>query len=143
VGINDFGDITMSKIPSELKYTESHEWARLEEESNGIVTVGITDHAQGLLGDVVYIELPEIDSEIQIDDEIGVIESVKAASDIFSPVSGTVVEINEALSLSPQLVNSDPYGAGWLFRVEIDDEDELKELLDSKAYEKQVAAEEH
>lgn len=133
----------MSKIPSELKYTESHEWARLEEESNGIVTVGITDHAQGLLGDVVYIELPEIDSEIQIDDEIGVIESVKAASDIFSPVSGTVVEINEALSLSPQLVNSDPYGAGWLFRVEIDDEDELKELLDSKAYEKQVAAEEH
>jgi glycine cleavage system H protein len=133
----------MSKIPNELRYTESHEWARLEEESNGIVTVGITDHAQGLLGDVVYIELPEIDSEIQIDDEIGVIESVKAASDIFSPVSGTVVEINEALSLSPQLVNSDPYGAGWLFRVEIDDEDELKELLDSKEYEKQVASEEH
>jgi glycine cleavage system H protein len=133
----------MSKIPSNLKYTESHEWARLEEDSNGIVTIGITDHAQALLGDVVYIELPEIDSEIHMDDEIGVVESVKAASDIFSPVTGTVVEINDMLGTSPQLINSDPYGAGWLFRVEIDDEDELNELLDSKAYEKQVASEEH
>jgi glycine cleavage system H protein len=131
----------MSQIPSELKYTKSHEWARLDED--GTITVGITDHAQGLLGDIVFIELPELDIEITAGAETGVIESVKAASDIYTPISGTVVAINEALTDSPQLVNSDPYGGGWLFRLQPDDESELEELLTADDYTEQVAAEEH
>ncbi len=131
----------MSQIPTDLKYTETHEWVRIDDE--GVATVGITDHAQGLLGDVVYIELPEIDSEINSEDEIGVVESVKAAADVYSPLGGTVVEINEALAGAPQLINTDPYGEGWLFRIQVDDEDELKELLDADHYAETVAAEEH
>lgn len=131
----------MSNIPHDLKYTASHEWARLEDD--GSVTVGITDHAQGLLGDVVFVELPEIDAEIEADAEAGVVESVKAASDIYMPISGTVVAINETLVDKPELVNSDPYGAGWMFRVQPLDEEDLNELLDADEYSEQVANEEH
>lgn len=131
----------MSQIPSELKYTKSHEWARLDDD--GTITIGITDHAQGLLGDIVFVELPEVDIEIAAGAETGVIESVKAASDIYTPVSGTVVAVNETLAESPQLVNSDPYGEGWLFRLQPDDENEMEELLTADDYTEQVAAEEH
>ena len=102
----------MSLIPGELKYLSSHEWVRLEEDG-ATVTVGITDHAQDLLGDVVFVELPDVDATIAAGEEAGVVESVKAASDIFSPVSGTVLEINEGLEESPEMVNSDPYDDGW------------------------------
>ena len=114
----------MSTIPGELKYLASHEWVRLEED--GVtVTVGITDHAQDLLGDVVFVELPELDSIIEAAEEAGVVESVKAASDIFSPVGGTVVEINESLEESPEFVNSDPYDDGWFFKIKISDNRQL------------------
>ncbi len=132
----------MSNIPSELKYLPSHEWARLEED--GVtVTVGITDHAQDLLGDVVFVELPEVGSEISAGEEAGVVESVKAASDIFSPVGGEVVEINEDLEESPELVNSDPYDDGWFFKVKITDAEELSGLLDAEAYAEACEAEDH
>lgn len=131
----------MSNIPSELKYTSSHEWARLEED--GSVTVGVTDHAQGLLGDVVFIELPEIDAEIEAGAEAGVVESVKAASDIYIPISGTITAINEDLTEKPELINSDPYGAGWMFRIQPLDEEDMNELMDAEDYAEQVASEEH
>jgi glycine cleavage system H protein len=131
----------MSQIPDDLKYTASHEWVRREED--GVVAVGITDHAQGLLGDVVYLELPEVDSEVSAKEEAGVIESVKAASDIYAPVGGTIIAVNEALLDAPERVNSDPYGEGWLFQIQLDDESELDKLLDAKGYADQVAAEEH
>ena len=122
----------MSNIPSELKYATSHEWVRLE--SDGIVTVGITEHAQGLLGDMVFVELPDIDDSISTGDDVAVAESVKAASDIYAPVSGTVVAINEELEDSPELVNSDAFGEGWLFKVKLDDASELENLLDAEGY---------
>lgn len=131
----------MSQIPDQLKYASSHEWARLD--SDGYVTVGITDHAQALLGDIVFIELPEPDQEVNAGGEAGVVESVKAASDIYSPISGTIVTINQALSDAPERVNSDPYGEGWLFRVQPSDESELEKLLGAESYAKQVAAEGH
>lgn len=131
----------MSQIPSELKYLPSHEWARLE--SDGVtVTIGITDHAQELLGDVVFVELPEVGEELAAGDEAGVVESVKAASDIFAPVGGEVIEINEALEDSPELVNSDPYDDGWFFKVRISDRSELLQLMDADAYEEMCASEE-
>ncbi len=122
----------MSNIPSELKYTESHEWVRDNED--GTVTVGISDHAQALLGDLVHIELPEVDAEFGAGDGIAVAESVKAASDIYAPLSGVVVEINEAVLDSPELVNSDPYGDGWLFMLRIEDVDMLENLMDAVTY---------
>lgn len=122
----------MSNIPSELKYATSHEWVRVE--SDGIVTVGITEHAQGLLGDMVFVELPDVDDAISTGDDVAVAESVKAASDIYAPVSGTVVEINEELEDSPELVNSDAFGEGWLFKVKLDDASELENLLDAEGY---------
>ncbi|TMM41967.1 glycine cleavage system protein GcvH [Colwellia ponticola] len=122
----------MSNIPSELKYATSHEWVRVE--SDGIVTVGITEHAQGLLGDMVFVELPDVDDSISTGDDVAVAESVKAASDIYAPVSGTVVEINEELEDSPELVNSDAFGEGWLFKVKLDDASELDNLLDAEGY---------
>jgi len=132
----------MSIIPGELRYLSSHEWVRLEED--GVTaTVGITDHAQDLLGDVVFVELPEVDAVIAAGDEAGVVESVKAASDIFSPVSGTVIEINEALEDSPELVNSDPYDDGWFFKVRISDADELSTLLGAEEYAEVCEADEH
>ncbi len=123
----------MSDIPSELRYSESHEWARIEDD--GSVIIGITDHAQSLLGDLVYVELPELEINIKNGDEAGVVESVKAASDIYSPLSGEVVAVNEALADAPELVNSDPYGGGWLFKIQPVDESELTDLLDADGYE--------
>lgn len=123
----------MSNIPSELKYTASHEWVRDNED--GTVTVGITDHAQELLGDLVHIELPEIDAEFGAEDGIAVAESVKAASDIYAPLAGTVTEVNEALLDSPELVNSDPYGDGWMFTMHIGDAGMMAGLMDAEAYE--------
>jgi glycine cleavage system H protein len=131
----------MNNLPTNLKYSETHEWARVDEE--GIVTIGITDHAQGLLGDVVFLELPEVDAEVNAGDEVGVIESVKAASDLYSPVSGTVIAVNDGLEGDPALVNSDPYGEGWLFRVQMVEEEELDQLMDAKKYAVQVASEGH
>ena len=122
----------MSNIPSELKYTATHEWVR--NDGNGIVTVGITEHAQDLLGDMVFVELPDVDDEITTGDDVAVAESVKAASDIYAPVTGTVVEINENLEDSPELVNADAFGDGWLFKVKLADEGELNSLLDADAY---------
>jgi glycine cleavage system H protein len=122
----------MSNIPSELKYVTSHEWVR--EEGDNIVTVGITEHAQELLGDMVFVELPEVDDAISTGDDVAVAESVKAASDIYAPVSGTVIEVNEELEDSPELVNSDAFGEGWLFKVKLDDAGELDNLLDAEGY---------
>lgn len=122
----------MSNIPSELKYIASHEWVRLEED--GKVTIGITEHAQELLGDIVYVELPEIGSELGQEDTAGVVESVKAASDIYSPVSGKVVEVNEELVATPELANSSPYEAGWFFVIEPSNPEELTKLLTATEY---------
>ncbi|NQZ24603.1 MAG: glycine cleavage system protein GcvH [Colwellia sp.] len=122
----------MSNIPSELKYATSHEWVR--NEGNGVVTVGITEHAQGLLGDMVFVELPDVDDEISTGDDVAVAESVKAASDIYAPISGKVIEVNEDLDDSPELVNSDAFGAGWLFKVQLDDAADLDALLDAEGY---------
>lgn len=132
----------MSNIPRELRYLSSHEWVRLEEDGQ-TATIGITDHAQDLLGDVVFVELPELDSVISAGDEAGVVESVKAASDIFSPVSGTVIEINEALEDSPELVNSDPYDDGWFFKIKLSDVDEFDTLLGADEYAEVCESEEH
>ncbi|CAI8855770.1 glycine cleavage system H protein [Pseudomonas sp. IT-347P] len=121
----------MSEIPAELRFAESHEWARLE--ADGTVTVGISDHAQEALGDVVFVELTEVGKVFAAGDQSGVVESVKAASDIYSPVSGEVIAINEELSGSPELLNSDPYGA-WIFKLKPSDKAELDKLLDAAAY---------
>ena len=121
----------MSALPNELKYASSHEWARLE---GDIVTVGITDHAQDALGDVVYVELPEIGDTIHAGDEAGVVESVKAASDIYAPVTGEVIEINEDLEDAPETINSDAYNDGWFFKLKIADAAELDDLLDAEGY---------
>ena len=122
----------MSEMPSELKYARTHEWARLEDD--GTVTVGITDHAQHALGDVVFVELPEVGADITAGSEAGVVESVKAASDIYAPVSGEVIAINEKLVDVPETINGDPYGDGWFFRLRPSDEAELEELLDAEGY---------
>ncbi|RNL61813.1 glycine cleavage system protein GcvH [Zhongshania marina] len=125
----------MSNTPSELKYASSHEWARLE--SDGTVTVGISYHAQNALGDVVFIELPEVGAEYSQGDEVAVVESVKAASDIYAPVSGEIIEVNEALDESPETVNEYPYSDGWFFRMQPSDLSELDNLLDAEAYDEQ------
>jgi glycine cleavage system H protein len=122
----------MSQAPGELKYAKSHEWARLEED--GTVTVGISDHAQDALGDVVFVELPEEGAELAAGDEAGVVESVKAASDIYAPVGGTVIAVNGELEETPETVNSDPYNDGWFFRLKPTDSGELAQLLDAEAY---------
>lgn len=121
----------MSNTPEELKYAASHEWARLE---GDIVTVGISDHAQDALGDLVYVELPNVGDAVQAGDEAGVVESVKAASDIYAPVSGEIVEVNETLIDSPETVNSAPYTDGWLYRIRISDASELDKLLSADEY---------
>ncbi|WP_373090213.1 glycine cleavage system protein GcvH [Zhongshania sp.] len=125
----------MSNTPSELKYASTHEWARLE--SDGTVTVGISCHAQNALGDVVFIELPEVGAEYSAGDEAAVVESVKAASDIYAPVSGEIIEVNEALDESPETVNEYPYSDGWFFRIQPSDLSELDNLLDAEAYDEQ------
>ncbi|MDA8782179.1 glycine cleavage system protein GcvH [Porticoccaceae bacterium] len=126
----------MSDLPAELKYASSHEWARLE--SDGTVVVGITDHAQDALGDIVYIELPEMGAAVDAGSEVAVVESVKAASDIYSPVTGEVVEINPALEDEPETVNNSPYADGWLFRLKVSSADELEEMMDADAYQAAV-----
>ena len=122
----------MSNIPAELRFAESHEWARLE--ADGTVTVGISDHAQEALGDVVFVELPTVGSELSTGASAGVVESVKAASDIYSPLDGVVTQINESLSLNPELVNSDTYGEGWMFRLQLSNPAQLDSLLDAAGY---------
>lgn len=129
----------MSNVPSELKYVASHEWIR--HEGDGVVTVGITDHAQELLGDVVFVELPDADADLSAGDEAGVVESVKAASDLYAPLSGKVIAINTELEDAPELVNSDPYGDGWFFKLQLSDASELDDLLDAEAYSEHCEAE--
>jgi glycine cleavage system H protein len=119
-------------IPANLKYTKDHEWARIE---GNRVVVGVTSHAQEALGDVVYVELPKVGSTVTAHKQFGVIESTKAVSELFSPLSGKVVKVNEALTDNPQTVNSDPYGAGWIIELELSDSKELASLLDASAYE--------
>ncbi len=126
----------MSSIPTNLKYLESHEWARAE--ADGTVTVGISDHAQNALGDLVFVEVPEVGRTLAKGTAAAVVESVKAASDVYSPVSGEVIAANEALSGSPELVNTDPYGEGWLFKLKPSNTAELAQLLDAAAYGKVV-----
>ncbi|MEY8200248.1 MAG: glycine cleavage system protein GcvH [Colwellia sp.] len=122
----------MSNIPSELKYVSSHEWVR--NEGDGTITVGITEHAQDLLGDMVFVELPDVGDEVSTGDDICVAESVKAASDIYAPVTGEVVAVNEDLEDSPELVNSNPYSDGWLFKIKVEEPSELDNLLDADGY---------
>lgn len=122
----------MSNTPSELKYASSHEWARLEED--GTVTVGITDHAQAALGDVVYVETPEVGDTLAAGDEAGVVESVKAASDIYAPVGGEVIEVNDVLDEEPGTVNTDPYNDGWFFKLQPADASELENLMSADEY---------
>ena len=122
----------MSQTPSELKYASSHEWARLEED--GTVTVGISDHAQDALGDVVFVELPEVGNSLAAGEEAGVVESVKAASDIYAPVGGEVIAVNDQLEDEPETVNSDPYNDGWIFKLQPSDASELDALLSAEDY---------
>ncbi|MDC7802144.1 glycine cleavage system protein GcvH [Stenotrophomonas geniculata] len=131
----------MSEIPGDLKFLKSHEWARVE--GNGRVTVGISDHAQGLLGDLVYVELPEVGADAKAGEQIAVVESVKAASDVYSPISGKVVEVNSALSDKPETINEDAYGEGWMFVVELTNAEELNELLDPDAYAESLENDDH
>jgi len=128
----------MSNTPSELKYASSHEWARLD---GDVVTVGITDHAQEALGDLVYVELPDVGDTVSAGDEAGVVESVKAASDIYAPVSGEVIAVNDALGDTPEIINTDPYNEGWIYKIRITDVSELDNLMSGDEYDAQVAAE--
>ena len=130
----------MSDIPADLKYAKSHEWVRVEGDT---AIVGITDHAQDQLGDMVYVELPEVGSQYAAGDACAVVESVKAASDVYAPVSGEVVEVNEALADSPELVNQDAYGDGWIMRLRLSDPAELDGLMDADGYAAYVESEEH
>ncbi|MBD7924007.1 glycine cleavage system protein GcvH [Xanthomonas sp. CFBP 8703] len=122
----------MSEIPGDLKFLKSHEWARVE--GNGRVTVGISEHAQGLLGDLVYVELPNVGDEVVAGNGVAVVESVKAASDVYSPLTGKVVEVNAALSDKPETINEDAYGEGWIFVLEIADPEQLNDLLTPDDY---------
>lgn len=131
----------MSNVPADLKYTRTHEWVRTMDD--GTVTVGITDHAQDQLGDMVYVEPPEVGRVLAENESCAVVESVKAASDIYSPVAGQVVEVNGALTDSPELLNKDPYGAGWILRLRPDNAAALGALLDAVAYQTFIAAEHH
>jgi glycine cleavage system H protein len=131
----------MSNIPKDLKYTKSHEWVKPN--ADGSVTVGITHHAQDLMGDMVFVDLPQAGTKVMSGKECGVVESVKAASDVYAPVSGEIVEANAALSDSPETVNKDPYGSGWMFRLKPANKAEVDALLDAKAYEALVASEKH
>lgn len=122
----------MSNIPADLKYVASHEWLKLEDD--GIITVGITDHAQDLLGDVVFVELPEVGREVSADEEIAVVESVKAASDVYAPIAGEIVEINDELVDSPELANEDPYGKAWFFKIKPANAADYDDLLSAEEY---------
>jgi glycine cleavage system H protein len=127
----------MSDVPSELKYTKSHEWVR--QEGDGTVTIGITDHAQELLGDLVFVELPEVGSDLTIGDACCVVESVKAASDVYMPISGEILEVNEMLADTPEIINDAAFDDGWLFKVQPSAEVELDDLMDADDYEAEIA----
>ena len=131
----------MSEIPGDLKFLKSHEWARVE--GNGRVTVGISDHAQGLLGDLVYVELPNVGDKLEAGAASAVVESVKAASDVYAPVGGTVIEVNSALADKPETINEDAYGEGWLYVIEVDEPDQLNELLSPDDYAELLEEEGH
>lgn len=131
----------MSEIPGDLKFLKSHEWARVED--NGHITVGISDHAQAALGDLVYVELPSVGDSVQAGNGAAVVESVKAASDVYSPVSGTVVAVNDKLADAPETINGDAYGDGWLFVVKPSDSSELDALLAPDDYAEMIENEEH
>lgn len=131
----------MSEIPGDLKFLKSHEWVRVED--GGLVTVGISEHAQSLLGDLVYVELPTVGDTVTLGNAAAVVESVKAASDVYSPVSGTVTAVNEALGDKPETINEDAYGEGWIFTVAIDDADQLNELLSPDDYAALIEDDEH
>ncbi|MGE0969133.1 glycine cleavage system protein GcvH [Klebsiella sp. WOUb02] len=122
----------MSNVPAELKYSKEHEWLR--KEADGTYTVGITEHAQELLGDMVFVDLPEVGTSVDAGDDCAVAESVKAASDIYAPISGEIVAVNEELNDSPDLVNSEPYAAGWIFKIKASDETQIAALLDATGY---------
>ncbi|HKX12030.1 MAG TPA: glycine cleavage system protein GcvH [bacterium] len=126
-------------FPEDLKYTTEHEWIRVE---GDIATVGITDFAQEQLGDIVFVELPEEDESIEKGDTFGVVESTKSVSDLYVPLTGTVIESNDPLLDSPEVINEDPYGEGWMIRIKLKSPDEIKELLDAKAYQKLIEEEE-
>ncbi|KPK11651.1 MAG: glycine cleavage system protein H [Acidithiobacillales bacterium SG8_45] len=129
----------MSNIPGELKYSKSHEWVRINDD--GSVTIGITEHAQDLMGDMVYVELPETGASLNQGDDCAVVESVKAASDVYAPIGGEILEVNDALADAPETINSDPYGEGWIFRMTPADGAEIDALMDANAYEELVASE--
>jgi glycine cleavage system H protein len=131
----------MSEIPGDLKFLKSHEWARVE--GDGKVTIGISDHAQGLLGDLVYVELPTVGDRVEAGNACAVVESVKAASDVYSPVTGTVVEVNTALSDKPETINEDAYGDGWIFVIAAEEPSEINDLLDPDAYAELLEDEDH
>ena len=131
----------MSEIPGDLKFQKSHEWARVE--GDGRVTVGISDHAQGLLGDLVYVELPNVGDRIEAGNACAVVESVKAASDVYAPITGKVVEVNAALSDKPETINEDAYGEGWIFVIEAEEPDQLNELLSPDDYAELIEDEDH
>jgi len=131
----------MNEIPGDLKFLKSHEWARMED--SGRVTIGISEHAQGLLGDLVYVELPSVGDTVKQGNACAVVESVKAASDVYSPVSGTVVAVNEALGDKPETINEDAYGEGWIFAVKPDDASELDDMLDPDDYATMIEDEDH
>jgi glycine cleavage system H protein len=131
----------MSKVPHDLRFLKSHEWARLE--TDGTVTVGISDHAQQALGDLVFVETPDAGRRVAAGEAIAVVESVKAASDVYSPISGEIVAGNADLGGRPELINQDPYGAGWIMRIRPDDKQQFAAMLDARGYEAQLAAETH
>jgi len=131
----------MSEIPGDLKFQKSHEWARVE--GDGRVTVGISDHAQGLLGDLVYVELPNVGDRVEAGNACAVVESVKAASDVYAPITGKVVEVNAALSDKPETINEDAYGDGWIFVLEAEEPDQMKELLGPDDYAELLEDDEH
>ena len=131
----------MSDIPGDLKFLKSHEWARVE--GDGKVTIGISDHAQGLLGDLVYVELPNVGDRVEAGNACAVVESVKAASDVYAPISGTVVEVNSALADKPETINEDAYGDGWIFVVEAEEPDQLNELLGPDDYAELLEDDDH
>jgi glycine cleavage system H protein len=129
----------MSEVPTELKFLSTHEWVLVED---GIATIGVSDHAQELLGDLVYVELPEQGSTVSAGDSVGVIESVKAASDTYAPLSGEIIEVNDELENAPEQINNDPYGNGWMYKLSIEDSEEVENLLDAGAYTDSIADDE-
>lgn len=131
----------MSNVPSDLKFTKSHEWVR--DEGDGIVTIGISDHAQELLGDLVFVELPEVGANLDAGSDCAVVESVKAASDVYAPVSGEVLAVNEDLADAPETINTDAYGDGWMFRMKLSEPGELSALMGAEAYTEHAESDDH